>query len=181
MVQITDLALKDNNLIAATQGRSFWMIDDLTPLHQLNDAVASSDQHLFQPMASYRLGGYQGRPSLTAGTNHPGGVMIHYYLDEVPDTTVMLEILEADGDLIARYTTAPDPESDDGPVSRSRKTGGLYPKRPIAVNGNRRRPFRRGAFRTLRLAWNFVGRGFGFWLAKGRSCGNSEVRQWNAV
>jgi len=112
-VPITDLAIKNDNLIAATQGRSFWMIDDLTPLHQLSADIASSEQHLFEPMPSYRMGGFQGRPSLTEGANHPGGVMVHYYLKEVPDSTVTLEFMEMDGDLIARYTTKPEKGSDD--------------------------------------------------------------------
>ena len=113
MVPITDLAIKNNNLIAATQGRSFWIIDDLTVLHQLPMAAKSGSQYLYQPIDSYRMGGSQGRESLTEGTNHPGGVMIHFYLDEVPDTTVTLEILDATGTLVQRYTTAPQEDSDD--------------------------------------------------------------------
>ena len=125
MVPITDLAIKNNNLIAATQGRSFWMIDDLTPLHQLSQSVASSSQYLFKPMDSYRMSGGQGRPSLTEGMNHPGGVMVHYYLKEVPDTTVMLEFLEPDGDLIMRYTTAPKKGSDDEELDAEELEAGM--------------------------------------------------------
>ena len=84
IVPITDLAVKNDNLIAATQGRSFWLIDDLTPLHQLNEEVAASNFHLYKPMDSYRMdlrGSFEPKPK-NAGTNHPGGVMIHYYLKE---------------------------------------------------------------------------------------------------
>lgn len=107
IVPITDLTIKNDNLIAATQGRSFWMIDDLTPLHQLNETVSKSDFHLYQPMPSYRMGGGAGRPSKTEGQNHPGGVMVHYYLKEKPADTVAVKIAfyEMDGDLIKEFST----------------------------------------------------------------------------
>jgi len=107
VVPITDLAVKNDNLIAATQGRSFWMIDDLTPLHQLDDAVATADFHLFKPMPSYRMRGGQRKGLKTAGTNHPGGVMVHYYLAEPPadSVEVKLAFLEADGALIREFSS----------------------------------------------------------------------------
>ncbi len=113
VVPITDLAVKDNNLIAATQGRSFWIIDDLTVLHQLSDEVAQSDFYLFKPMASYRMGGGGGE-SKTAGTNHPGGVLVHYFLKEEPadSVEVSLSFLEADGTLIKTFSTKAKERSD---------------------------------------------------------------------
>src|SRR5258706_6594473 len=108
-VPITDLTIKNDNLIAATQGRSFWLIDDLTPLHQLNELVAKSDYHLYKPMRSYRMNGGQARTaSKTAGKNHPNGVMIHYFLKDTAKTKVSLEILETDGKLIKKFATKPD-------------------------------------------------------------------------
>ncbi len=109
IVPITDLTIKDDNLIAATQGRSFWMIDDLTPLHQLSEEVANSDFYLYKPMPSWRIGGRGGRASRTAGTNHPGGAMIHFYLKEKnKKDQISLEIFEQDGSLIKKYSTQPD-------------------------------------------------------------------------
>jgi hypothetical protein len=109
IVPITDLAIKDNNLIAATQGRSFWLIDDLTPLHQLNNQIAQSKHHLYKPMDAVRFGGAPGfgRAPKTAGQNHPGGVMVNFYFKEkpAPDTEVKLAFYEADGDLIKEYST----------------------------------------------------------------------------
>lgn len=107
IVPITDLTLKNKNLIAATQGRSIWMIDDLTPLHQLSDAVAAKSVHLFKPMDSYRMAGGQGRPSKTEGMNHPGGVMVNTYFKEVPadSVEVKLTFLEMDGDEIRTFST----------------------------------------------------------------------------
>jgi photosystem II stability/assembly factor-like uncharacterized protein len=107
MVPITDLAIKNNNLIAATQGRSFWMIDDLTVLHQLNDEVLAADQYLFQPLEAYRIDGSQGRPSKTEGTNHPGGVTFHFNINEVPadSVAVAIELYEEGGNLIRTYAS----------------------------------------------------------------------------
>jgi photosystem II stability/assembly factor-like uncharacterized protein len=113
IVPITDLTIKNDNLIAATQGRGFWIIDDLTPLHQLNDQIAAADFHLYKPMPSYRMGGAQGRPSKTAGQNHPGGVMVHYFLKDTTKAQVSLEFMLADGTLIRKYSTKPDKKAKD--------------------------------------------------------------------
>lgn len=114
IVPITDLTIKNDNLIAATQGRSFWLIDDLTPLHQLNDAVASSDVTLFKPMPSYRMaGGFSFRVPKNEGKNHPGGVMIHYYLKDTTKAQVSLEIMEHNGKLIKKYATKPDKKAKE--------------------------------------------------------------------
>ena len=106
-VPITDLQVKDNNLIVATQGRSFWIIDDLTPLHQLNDDVADADHHLYDPAPAYRMrqGGWGGSNSLLEGENHPGGVLLYYKHNEDLDSneTAELRITETDGTLIKSY------------------------------------------------------------------------------
>ncbi|MBX2947584.1 MAG: glycosyl hydrolase [Cyclobacteriaceae bacterium] len=110
IVPITDLTIKNDNLIAATQGRSFWLIDDLTPLHQLSDQVSTADSYLFKPMPSYRMGPAfsWGRVPKTAGQNHPGGVMVHYYLKDTAKAQVSLEFLQPDGTLIKKFSTKPD-------------------------------------------------------------------------
>ncbi len=112
IVPVTDLAIKDNNLIAATQGRSFWIIDDLTVLHQLPEEMGES--FLFQPIVSYRMDGSQGRPSKTAGTNHPGGVTVHFYLAEEPadSVDVTLSFHEPNGTLIRAYSTAAEEDNE---------------------------------------------------------------------
>ena len=114
IVPITDLAIKNDNLIAATQGRSFWLIDDLTPLHQLSDQVAAANYHLFTPMPSYRMpGGQSRRPSRTEGQNHPGGVMTHFYLNSVNDSSsVIIEFMEQDGTLIKKYASDAEEKKD---------------------------------------------------------------------
>ena len=82
LVPITDLTIKNNNLIAATQGRSVWLIDDLTPLHQLNHEVLSSDFHIFKPISSYRMGYPSSRTNSSKnGINHHNGVKVFFNID----------------------------------------------------------------------------------------------------
>ncbi|MFK7922940.1 MAG: WD40/YVTN/BNR-like repeat-containing protein [Bacteroidia bacterium] len=106
IVPVTDITLKNNNLIIATQGRGLWMIDDLTPLHQLNAEMAAKPWHLYQPIASYRMGGGQARNPRGAGTNHPGGVMVNFVIDQLPEEEeIELSFYEAGGDLIRTFST----------------------------------------------------------------------------
>ncbi|MDW3190929.1 MAG: glycosyl hydrolase [Cytophagales bacterium] len=108
IVSIRDLAVKDNNLIAATHGRSFWLIDDLKPLHQLSDEVARSEFYFFQPKESYRMNqrGGSDRISRTVGQNHPNGVLFNYYLKDFDEEAgkVSIEIMEEDGELIRKFS-----------------------------------------------------------------------------
>ena len=109
VVPITDLALKNKDLVVATQGRSFWLIDDLTPLHQLSEEVASSSMWLYTPRPSYRLrGGATNEQPKNAGKNPPNGVQLRYYFQEKPadSTDVIVRILESDGSIIRSYSSA---------------------------------------------------------------------------
>ncbi len=82
IVPITDLTIKDNNLIVATQGRSLWIIDDLTVLHQLSNEVKSKNTILFKPKDTYRMAGQSVKSLKTEGTNHPSGVITYFYLND---------------------------------------------------------------------------------------------------
>ena len=114
IVPITDLAIKNDNLIAATQGRSFWMIDDLTPIHQLTSSAIKEEIILFKPQDSYRMGGGNGRTSKTAGTNHPGGVAINYFIKEKGKKDVVsLSIHDSSGKHIKTYSTKPNKEKKE--------------------------------------------------------------------
>jgi photosystem II stability/assembly factor-like uncharacterized protein len=100
IVPITDLTIKNKNLIVATQGRSFWMIDDISPLHQLSVEIANSNFHLYKPQDSYRMDG-SSRRSRTAGQNHPGGVLVNFYVASLSDSTeVSLEFSDDTGKVI---------------------------------------------------------------------------------
>ncbi|MDH5366767.1 MAG: glycosyl hydrolase [Cyclobacteriaceae bacterium] len=115
IVPITDLAVKNNNLIAATQGRSFWMLDDLTVFHQLNNNNIG-DVHLFKPMPSYRMSGGSRGESKYNGKNHPGGVLTYFYLKNNPEKndTITLGFYEKSGDLIRMFSTHPDKDNNEG-------------------------------------------------------------------
>jgi photosystem II stability/assembly factor-like uncharacterized protein len=102
-VPITDLALKNNDLIVATQGRSLWMIDDLSVLHQLGSAKGN-DNFLFKPKDAYRMGGRSRSGSLTQGTNHPNGLMIYYTVADPENSEVSLSFLTLNNDTIQRFS-----------------------------------------------------------------------------
>ena len=124
IVPITDLVVKENDLVVATQGRSFWILDDLTPLHQLNNKVAGSKSHLYKPRDTYRLnaGGGWGGPSPTWGSNPPNGIMTFYYLNEEldKDSDFKLEFMEADGDVIKTFTNK-KARKNPSPVADTKK------------------------------------------------------------
>lgn len=104
IVPITDLTIKENNLIAATQGRSFWIIDDLTVIHQLSENIENKPFHLFKPQDSYKLDGVK-RESKTAGTNRPGGVLVYYHLKEEPKNEVRMEFYDSGRNLIKEFSS----------------------------------------------------------------------------
>ncbi|MFP4844666.1 VPS10 domain-containing protein [Winogradskyella sp. PE311] len=105
IVPITDLTIKDNNLIVATQGRSLWMIDDLSVIHQLYNADLSKNV-LFKPKDTYRMRGGSRTGSKTSGTNHPNGVITYFNLkDFKKDDKVSLTYFDTKGDTIKTFST----------------------------------------------------------------------------
>jgi len=107
IVPITDLTIKDDNLIVATQGRSVWVIDDLTVLHQLDDATKSADAVLYKPRDSYRTKGRAAsKPSKTEGENLANGVITHFYLKDFSEKdSIALTYTKMNGDTLATYST----------------------------------------------------------------------------
>jgi photosystem II stability/assembly factor-like uncharacterized protein len=117
-VPVTDLAVEEGDLVAATQGRGYWILDDRSTLHQWDDEIASSGEpHLFTPRPTHRL--RQGRDDDpgNAGTNPPAGVVFRYFLPRElgADDTVRLELMEEDGATIRTFTRKPaeDEKKDD--------------------------------------------------------------------
>jgi hypothetical protein len=121
---VTDLVLHQKDLVVATQGRSFWILDDVTPLHQLSDQVASSQLHLFEPRNAFRTPGQPASPDDAfardpiygarmpmdrVGQNPPAGALIYYFLGDGLDV-LTLEILDADGGLVRRFSSADNGE-----------------------------------------------------------------------
>ena len=104
IVPITDLTIKNNNLIVATQGRSLWILDDLTLLHQLN-TVKENSNVLFKSKDSYRMRGGSSENSKTAGTNHPNGVVTYFNLKDYSEKdTITLTYLNKMGDTIKSFS-----------------------------------------------------------------------------
>ena len=116
IVPIHDLVVKNNDLVAATHGRSFWILDDLTPLHQLGDSVARASRFLFTPRDPSRMGGGGGFGGAASGVgaNPPSGAVVFFYLKDKPDSTaeVRLDFLDARDSLIRGFTTRPKEPGD---------------------------------------------------------------------
>ncbi|MEI7733956.1 MAG: hypothetical protein WCI49_00760 [Ferruginibacter sp.] len=106
MVPITDLTIKENDLIVATQGRAFWVIDDLTVIQQKSSAIAGKTIHVFDVNDTYRYGGYQNANARNAGMNPPAGVVINYYLKNITDSSKLsVEILDKNKKTIKTFAT----------------------------------------------------------------------------
>ena len=106
-----DLAIHGDDLIVATHGRSFWILDDITPLRQLNAEVAKESAHLFAPQTAIRFRWNRNPdtplpPEFPAGKNPPDGAILDYVLTSSAKETVTLEILDAQGRLVRRFSSA---------------------------------------------------------------------------
>ena len=127
-VPITDLRVRQKDLVVATQGRSLWILDDLTPLHQIRTEVEEADYYLYDPRDTYReIGrGYyaEGGP----GENPPPGLQVHYVLKSAvdADTEMAMEILDSTGRVVfAEYTHDYRPDCEASPRRRQlRRTAG---------------------------------------------------------
>ncbi len=117
LVPITDLAIKNQDLVAATQGRGFWILDDLTVLHQSTAATERKAVHLFAPRSTYRLtAGGRDDEAVNAGTNPHPGVVFHYSLARKPaeDIEMTLQVFEIRSDApIWTWTRKPDTAEEE--------------------------------------------------------------------
>ncbi len=108
---VNDLSIHGDDLIAATEGRGIWALDDLTPLRHLDAQVLAADVVLFPPAKAYRLSPNQNRDTpLPAdeprAENPPWGALIDYVLARAPHGAVALEIVDADGGVVRSFTSA---------------------------------------------------------------------------
>jgi photosystem II stability/assembly factor-like uncharacterized protein len=106
VVPITDLAVRDDDLIAATQGRSFWILDDITPLQQRSREIEAKRAHLFSPRPAWRM--YGSSPENTPrneGKNPPPGVIVNYLINDgvKAGTKVKLAFLDNAGTVIREF------------------------------------------------------------------------------
>jgi photosystem II stability/assembly factor-like uncharacterized protein len=140
VVPITDLAVhkREKDLVAATQGRSFWVLDDLPVLHQMTDAVMKAEAHLFKPEDAYRMPGGGGRGGgASVGQNPPGGAVIVYHLKSRPAGEVSLEILDAGGRLIKKFSNRAAEGQAGGPAGEEGFFGGGPSRVPAEAGLNR--------------------------------------------
>ncbi len=110
IVPITDLALKNDNLIAATQGRSIWLLDDLSVIRNSNN-IDGRKAHLFKPLDAYRMRGGQSKDVKGAGVNHPSGAMCFYHLPQIKEEDeIKLSFLTLQGDTLSSFSNKEENE-----------------------------------------------------------------------
>jgi hypothetical protein len=98
----------------ATHGRAFWILDDVSPLRQFTDAVAAEDMHLFQPAIAYRIHSGESPAKLSfAGKNPPNGAVIYYYVNKAPKIEVKIDILDAAGNVVRKYSSNKSEELEE--------------------------------------------------------------------
>ncbi len=113
IVPITDLAVKGNDLIVATQGRSIWILDDLHILRQHKNVSSSTKTHLYQPQETYRTTGRQNKKVVGAGVNKVNGVVTHFTLPKLADSVeVSLTYHTQNGELIREFSNKAKKKND---------------------------------------------------------------------
>ena len=112
---VYDLLVHRGDLIAATHGRAFWILDDISPLRQMRENTGSEDVHLYNPEVTYRFrggGGFRLPGRFALGANPPDGAVIDYSLKAAPKDAITLEILDAEGKTIRKYTSKKKEEQE---------------------------------------------------------------------
>jgi photosystem II stability/assembly factor-like uncharacterized protein len=106
IVPIHDLTVKGSDLVAATHGRSFWILDDLTVLREIALGAQLGSRHVFTPTPAYRMGGGGfGFGAEGVGENPPNGIVLYYYLKDKPEGEVKIDVLDAKGTLIKSFSS----------------------------------------------------------------------------
>src|SRR5262249_31770639 len=111
---VHDLVIKDNDLVAATHGRAFWILDDISSLRQINPDIAKADATLFVPATAMRIRASTNHdtpipPEEPAGENPPPGAILYYYLKSPAQGEVKLEILDNKGQVVRAYSSKDQP------------------------------------------------------------------------
>ncbi len=106
-VPVTDIEVRHGDLIAATEGRAFWILDDLSPLRQQSANTASASVHLFQPRDALLAGGGSGGPPNTVGRNPAYGATVYFRIANALDSTqtTRLEFVDAQGHVMRAFST----------------------------------------------------------------------------
>ena len=119
IVPITDLTIKENDLIVATQGRAFWSLDDLSVLQQKDGSILQKNIHVFSVNDAYRYDGSQNPNPKNAGMNPPNGAVINYYLKNISDSAkVSIDIMDKNRKLVKTFSTTAKETTDKIEVTR---------------------------------------------------------------
>ncbi|MFY9529577.1 MAG: hypothetical protein WAR24_11770 [Candidatus Acidiferrales bacterium] len=111
---IHDLVVHGNDLVVATHGRSFWVLDDISPVRQLQMKTADEDVHLYAPGVAYRFrgGAFPVPKGWSLATNPPDGAILSYALKSASKEAITLEILDGDGRVIRKYSSKKKEEQE---------------------------------------------------------------------
>jgi photosystem II stability/assembly factor-like uncharacterized protein len=117
---VRDLVIHGDDLVAATYGRAFWVLDDVTPLRQIDRTVSSAREYLYRPEKAQRVRLDLNQdtpipPEMPAGTNPPTGAIINFYLAAEPGPDITLDILDSAGKSVRRFSTAAEPQRSEPP------------------------------------------------------------------
>lgn len=129
VVPVHDLVVKDNDLILATHGRAFWILDDISPLRQQTEESVNAKLWLYRPADALRIHAREGRPSGNSGENPPAGGILYIQLKDKP-RQARLEILDSGGKVIRAFssdTTKPSDEQLDPEDEKPKKELELKP------------------------------------------------------
>jgi len=118
-----DLWIHESDLIVATHGRSFWILDDISPLREATASLAAADAHLFTPAPAYRVqrDTYTDTPlppDEPAAANPPDGAIIDYYLAHASSAPVTLEILDGHGQLVRKFSSTDKPDATEAELKK---------------------------------------------------------------
>ena len=112
---IHDLVVKNDDLVLATHGRSFWILDDVSPLRQYSDDIAKQEVHLYAPATATRFqnSSEEVPKPVLVGENPPAGAVVYYFLKDKPKGETTLEILNSAGSVIRKYSSNKTEELDE--------------------------------------------------------------------
>ena len=133
IVPISDIAFhkREDELVVATQGRAFYILDDMPLVRQLAPQAQNFPLRLFQPKDTYRLPGGFGRAAGAEGQNPPSGTAVYYWLNEKPKGDITLEFLDSSGKLIKKFSSKPaTPARAVKPAPHPKRTKALVSRPP---------------------------------------------------
>ncbi len=116
VTRVPDLKVKDDDLVVATHGRSFWILDNLAPLRQMTDAVAEADMHLFDPAPAHLVSSSGGEADAEdrEPAGKPSAATFDYTFADAPDTTVTLDVVAPDGSVVRSFTSDSTVAEEEG-------------------------------------------------------------------